>query len=361
MPRYTETDFEDHIEGYLNQSGYRSLQSTDYDKSLCLIPNETLKFIQDTQPEEYQKLERQHGEDTPQKLTLRISNQIKSRGVLDVLRKGVKDRGCSFDLTYFQPSSGMNPTHKKLYNQNRFSLIRQLHYSQRNEKSLDMTLFLNGLPLVTMELKNSLTGQTVTDAEKQYRTDRDPREPLFQFKRCLVHFAVGNEKVSMTTQLQGGKTRFFPFNKDIENPVNPDGHKTAYLWEDILQPDNLMELINNFIHEQETTEKVYDPRIGAVKDVKHRVLVFPRYHQLDVIRKLKAAIVEAKGVGHNYLIQHTTGSGKSNSIAWLAHLLTHLYRSPTDTNRIFASIIVVTDRRVLDKQLQRHDQAGGTG
>ena len=275
MPRYTETDFEDHIEGYLNQSGYRSLQSTDYDKSLCLIPNETLKFIQDTQPEEYQKLERQHGEDTPQKLTLRISNQIKSRGVLDVLRKGVKDRGCSFDLTYFQPSSGMNPTHKKLYNQNRFSLIRQLHYSQRNEKSLDMTLFLNGLPLVTMELKNSLTGQTVTDAEKQYRTDRDPREPLFQFKRCLVHFAVGNEKVSMTTQLQGGKTRFFPFNKDIENPVNPDGHKTAYLWEDILQPDNLMELINNFIHEQETTEKVYDPRIGVVKDVKHRVLVFP--------------------------------------------------------------------------------------
>ena len=352
MPRYTETDFEDHIEGYLNQSGYRSLQSTDYDKSLCLIPNETLKFIQDTQPEEYQKLERQHGEDTPQKLTLRISNQIKSRGVLDVLRKGIKDRGCSFDLTYFQPSSGMNPDHKRLYNQNRFSLIRQLHYSQRNEKSLDMVLFLNGLPLVTMELKNSLTGQTVTDAEKQYRTDRDPREPLFQFKRCLVHFAVGNEKVSMTTQLQGGKTRFFPFNKGIENPVNPDGHKTAYLWEDILQPDNLMELIDNFIHEQETTEKVYDPRIGAVKDVKHRVLVFPRYHQLDVIRKLKAAIVEAKGVGYNYLIQHTTGSGKSNSIAWLAHLLTHLYRSPTDTNRIFASIIVVTDRRVLDKQLQ---------
>ncbi|CAI8043772.1 Putative type I restriction enzyme HindVIIP R protein [Geodia barretti] len=333
MPRYTETDFEDHIEGYLNQSGYRSLQSTDYDKSLCLIPNETLKFIQDTQPEEYQKLERQHGEDTPQKLTLRISNQIKSRGVLDVLRKGVKDRGCSFDLTYFQPSSGMNPTHKKLYNQNRFSLIRQLHYSQRNEKSLDMTLFLNGLPLVTMELKNSLTGQTVTDAEKQY-AQTEIRE-----SRC-------------SNSSDGGKTRFFPFNKDIENPVNPDGHKTAYLWEDILQPDNLMELINNFIHEQETTEKVYDPRIGGVKDVKHRVLVFPRYHQLDVIRKLKAAIVEAKGVGHNYLIQHTTGSGKSNSIAWLAHLLTHLYRSPTDTNRIFASIIVVTDRRVLDKQLQ---------
>ena len=351
MPRYTEQNFENHIEQHLNRSGYQSLQSTDYDKSLCLISDETLQFIRDTQPNEYQRLERQYREDTPSKLLDRVSKQIASRGVLDVLRNGVKDRGCSFDLTYFHPSSGMNPDHQRLYAQNRFSLIRQLHYSQRNEKSLDMTLFLNGLPLITMELKNSLTGQVVADAEKQYRTDRDPREPLFQFKRCLVHFAVGNEKVSMTTHLQGGGTRFFPFNKDIENPVNPGGHKTAYLWEDILQPDNLMELINNFIHEQETIEKVYDPKIDAVKDEKHRVLVFPRYHQLDVIRKLEAAIV-AEDVGHTYLIQHTTGSGKSNSIAWLAHLLTHLYRSLTDTNRIFDSVIVVTDRRLLDKQLQ---------
>ena len=155
----------------------------------------------------------------------------------------------------------------------------------------------------------------------------------------------------MTTHLQGGKTRFFPFNKDIENPVNPDGHKTAYLWEDILQPNNLMELINNFIHEQEVIEKVYDDKIDAVKDVKRNVLVFPRYHQLYVIRQLQAAIVEDR-VGHNYLIQHTTGSGKSNSIAWLAHLLTHLFSTSDTTNRIFDSIIVVTDRRVLDKQLQ---------
>ena len=351
MQTYTEQNFEDHIEAHLNQSGYRSLQPTLYDKSLCLIPNETLQFIQNTQPDVYRRLERQYGADTPGKFLDRVSKQVTNRGVLDVLRKGVKDRGCDFKLTYFRPSSGMNPDHQRLYAQNRFSLIRQLHYSQRNEKSLDMTLFLNGLPLVTMELKNSLTGQTVADAEKQYRTDRDPREPLFRFKRCLVHFAVGNEKVSMTTHLQGGKTRFFPFNKDIENPVNPNGHKTAYLWEDILEPDNLMVLINNFIHEQETTEKVYDDKIGAVRDEKSRVLVFPRYHQLDVIRQLQAAIVK-EGVGHNYLIQHTTGSGKSNSIAWLAHLLTHLYRAPTDTNRIFDSIIVVTDRLVLDKQLQ---------
>ncbi len=175
MPRYTETDFEDHIEQHLNRSGYRSLQSSHYNKSRCLIPSETLRFIQMTQLEEYQKLERQYGEDTPQKLMLRMSNQVKSRGVLDVLRKGVKDRGCDFKLTYFQPASGMNPDHQRLYAQNRFSLIRQLHYSERNEKSLDMVLFLNGLPLVTMELKNSLTSQVFTDAEKQYRTDRDPR------------------------------------------------------------------------------------------------------------------------------------------------------------------------------------------
>ena len=351
MPTYTEQRFEDHIEAHLNQSGYRSLQPSHYNKPLCLISSETLRFIQLTQLQEYQKLERQYGADTPDKLLDRVSREIKNRGVLDVLRKGVKDRGCAFDLTYFLPSSGMNPDHQKLYAQNRFSLVRQLHYSEKNEKSLDMVLCLNGLPLATMELKNSLTGQMVADAEKQYRTTREPREPLFQFKRCLVHFAVGNEKVSMTTHLQGGKTRFFPFNKDIENPVNPNGHKTAYLWENILQPDNLMALINNFTHEQETVEKVYDPDFGGVRDEKHRVLVFPRYHQLDVIRQLETAI-KKEGIGHNYLIQHTTGSGKSNSIAWLAHLLTHLYQSPTDTDRIFDSVIVVTDRLILDKQLQ---------
>ena len=182
MPRYTETDFEDHIEQHLNQSGYQSLQSPHYDKSLCLIPNETLQFIQDTQPEVYQRLERQYGAETPVKLLDRVSKQIASRGVLDVLRKGVKDRGCDFKLTYFLPSSGMNPDHQKLYAQNRFSLIRQLKYSEKNENSLDMALFLNGLPLATMELKNSLTGQMVADAEKQYRTAPDRREPLFRFK-----------------------------------------------------------------------------------------------------------------------------------------------------------------------------------
>ena len=351
MRTYTETNFEDHIEERLNRSGYRSLLSADYDKYSCLIRDEALGFIRESQPDEYRKLEYQHGARTAEKLLDRIRTQIDRRGALDVLRKGVKDRGSNFKLTYFRPSSGMNPDHQRLYQTNRFTLIRQLKYSQKNENSVDMALFLNGLPLVTMELKNSLTGQVVTDAEKQYRTERDSREPLFRFKRCLVHFAVGNEKVSMTTRLAGGGTRFFPFNKGIENPVNKDGHKVAYLWEDVLSPDNLLDLIENFVHEQEVTKKVYDAALNGVKDEKERILVFPRYHQLDVIRELKTAIV-AEGVGRNYLIQHATGSGKSNSIAWLAHLLTHLYRSPTDTERIFDSVIVVTDRRVLDKQLQ---------
>ncbi|MDE0300808.1 MAG: type I restriction endonuclease [Candidatus Poribacteria bacterium] len=351
MPTYTETNFEDHIEERLNRSGYRSLSPADYDKHRCLIPDELLQFIQNTQATGYERLKREYGAETPERFLNRIGMQIERRGVLDVLRKGVKDRGCNFKLTYFRPSSDMNPDHRRLHALNRFTLIRQLKYSQRNEKSLDMALFLNGLPLVTMELKNSLTGQVVTDAEKQYKEKRDPREPLFKFKRCLVHFAVGNEKVSMTTRLAAGDTRFFPFNKGIENPVNENGHKVAYLWEEVLQPDNLLDLIENFIHEQEVTEKVYDPARGEVKDEKTKILVFPRYHQLDVIRKMKAAIIE-EGVGCNYLIQHATGSGKSNSIAWLAHLLTHLYRSPTDTNRIFDSVIVVTDRRVLDRQLQ---------
>ena len=351
MPTYTEQKFEDHIEQELNQSGYQSLLSTDYDASRCLIKPEVIQFIQTTQQKELDKLSLQYGNQTHDKLIHRIHNQISSRGLLDVLRDGIKDRGCTFQLTYFQPSSGLNPEHQALFNSNRFCLIRQLKYSTQNQKSLDMVLFLNGLPLATMELKNSITGQNVVDAEKQYRTDRDPKEPLFQFKRCLVHFAVGNEKVSMTTRLVGENTKFFPFNKDIENPVNPNGHKTSYLWEDILQSNNLLDLIDNFIHEQEVTDRVYDKKTQQIKEEKHKILIFPRYHQLDVIRKIKSAVVN-EGVGHNYLIQHTTGSGKSNSIAWLAHLLTHLFQSKDDKDRIFDSIIVITDRRLLDRQLQ---------
>jgi len=351
-PRYTERDFEDHIEEHLLDSGYQSGDPAAYDKELCLIPEEVIAFIQATQPKEYERLQKQYGGETGQKICYNISRQIQKHGVLFVLRKGFKDRGEKLRFAYFKPSSGMNPVHQRLYQANRFSVVRQLKYSKKNENSIDLGIFLNGIPIITVELKNSLTGQAALNAIKQYMKDRSPKgEPLLAFKRCLVHFAVGNEAAFMTTHLQGPRTRFFPFNKDTENPVNPDGHKTHYLWEDIWQPDTLLELINNYLHIQINKEKYYDRQTGQLKEREYEVLIFPRFHQLDVVRHLLAA-VRQDGVGENYLVHHSAGSGKSNSIAWLSHQLASFYQNPDDKERLFDSIIVVTDRRVLDQQLQ---------
>ncbi|KAF5428674.1 type I restriction enzyme, R subunit [Candidatus Methanophagaceae archaeon] len=348
--KVTERKFEEHIEDHLLNSGYHKRRPEDYDKDLCLIPKEVIRFIQATQPKEYEKLQLQYGADTPNKLCYRLSKEIRNKGSLHVLRKGIKDRGATFKLAYYKPASGMNPEHQILYEKSRFSVVRQLRYSKKTENSLDLTIFLNGIPIITAELKNSLTGQIVDDAIKQYQTDRDPREPLFMFKRCLVHFAVGNEKVFMTTKLQGDITRFLPFNKDTENPVNPNGHKTAYLWEDILQPDTLLNLLNDYLHIHTKTEKYWDKTRGVIESTRE-VFVFPRYHQLDLVRKLLHA-VKIDGAGHSYLVQHSAGSGKSYEIAWLCHQLARLYQKDTDKERLFDSIIVVTDRRVLDKQLR---------
>lgn len=352
VKHYTEQDFEDHIEGHLLASGYIRRHRDDYDKDLCLLPEEAVAFIKATQPKEYEKLQKQYGPDTDRNLCLRLSGEVRKWGTLRVLRKGIKDRGAKFRLVYFRPSSGMNPEHHRRYGQNRFAVVRQLKYSKKNENSLDLALFVNGLPIITAELKNSLTGQFVENAVKQYKKDREPKEPLFRFKRCLVHFAVGNEKVFMTTRLAGTKTIFLPFNKDTENPVNPNGHKTAYLWEDIWQKDTLLNLLQNYLHVQQITEKVYDSKQGQVVEKEEERLIFPRFHQLDVVRKMLHA-VKAEGVGCSYLVQHSAGSGKSNSIAWLSHQLAKLYRSEAAKERLFDSIIVVTDRRVLDQQLQQ--------
>jgi len=346
----TEKRFEEHIEKQLLASGYHKGQPADYDRELCLIPAEVVAFIEATQAKDYEKLQKQYGAETAANLCERLSKEITKRGTLDVLRKGIRDRGCAFRLCYFKPVSGMNPQHLDLYQQNRFTVVRQLAYSSRNHNSLDLTLFLNGLPLLTCELKNSLTGQFVEEAVKQYRRDRDPKEPLFRFKRCLVHFAVGNEKVFMTTRLAGEKTFFLPFNQDTENPVNDSGFRTHYLWEDILQPDTLLDLLENYLHVQETTEKICGPD-GRLEEKTSEALIFPRYHQLDVVRRLLARAKE-EGVGRNYLVQHSAGSGKSNSIAWLSHQLAGLFRDADTQERLYDSIIVVTDRRVLDKQLQ---------
>ena len=352
MPNYTEQNFEEHIEEHLLKSGYIKIDPTDYDKNLCLIPSEVIKFIKSTQPKLYENLHQQYGDQTDSNICLRLFNEITKakQGTLHILRKGFSDRGQKFSMAYFKPSSGMNHEHQKLYESNSFAVIRQLKYSTKNENSLDMAIFLNGIHILTMELKNSLTGQTVENAIKQYKYDRDPKEPLLSFKRCLVHFAVGNEKVFMTTRLMKHNTRFLPFNLDTENPINHNGHKTAYLWEYILQPDTLLDLINNYLHIQTFTEKIYDKEKGLIEK-ESSTMIFPRFHQLDVVKKLLDQ-VKKDGVGENYLIQHSAGSGKSNSIAWLVHQLASHYKHEGDKKRIFDSIIVVTDRKVLDRQLQ---------
>ena len=213
-----------------------------------------------------------------------------------------------------------------------------------------MGLFLNGLPIVTMELKNQLTGQNVKHSQNQYRNDRDPREPLLQFKRCMVHFCVDNDKVSMTTRLSGPKTFFLPYNRDLENPPVETGYRSKYLWEEVLTPSSLLDVIENFIHLSKEDELYFDEKSQSIKKKTKDVLIFPRYHQLDLIRNFRRQLRE-DGVGKNYLVQHTTGSGKSYSIGWLSHTLTSFYESEGDTKRMFDTIIVVTDRQVLDEQL----------
>jgi len=351
MSSPSEKRFETHIEQSFNTLGFVSLPFTEYDKTLCLIPSELLHFVKETQPDEYENLQVQYGIDTDNNLLKRLNNEISSRGVIDVLRKGIKDRGSNFSLVFFEPNSGLNLEHLELSKKNRFVVVRQLHYSLKNENSIDMVLFLNGIPLITMELKNQLTGQNYKNSENQYKKDRDPKEPLFHFKRCIVHFCVDNDRVSMTTRLNGDYTYFLPYNKGIDNPHNPNGYRTHYLWEEILSPSSLLDILENYVHISKESEKVWDSNKNKVVEKQKELLIFPRYHQLDCVRSIKNKVQE-EGPGYNYLIQHTTGSGKSYEIGWLSHILTSLYKTKEDTHRIFDTIIVVTDRKVLDKQLQ---------
>lgn len=347
---YSEKNLEEHIEQSLVQSGYKSRLFSEYDRINCSISEDVIGFIKDTQEKEYNKLKDQYGSDTDKKLIIRINNEISSRGLIDVLRKGVKDRGCNFRMLYFQPKNNLNPEHQELFKKNRLVVVRQLHYSTKNENSIDMGLFINGIPFMTMELKNQLTNQNILDSERQYRYDRDPKEPLLQFQRCIVHFCCDNDRVSMTTRLSGDKTRFLPYNKGIDNPET-EGMRTEYLWNEILTPNSVLDILENFVHLSVEKEKEWSDKEQRIIEKKTELLVFPRFHQLEVIRKIRTTLLD-EGVGKNYLIQHTTGSGKSYSIGWLSHLLTSLYKDPNDTKRLFDTIIVITDRKVLDQQLQ---------
>ena len=350
--KLSEYRFEEWIEKSLNNNGYTTRLYTEYDKDLCLIVEDVVGFIKDTQSEEYDKLYSQFDSSTDSHLCKTINDTIGKRGIVETLRKGISTRGCSFDLVYFEPRSGMNQDHIDLYNKNRFVVVRQLYYSNKNKNSIDMVLFLNGIPITTMELKNQLTGQNLKNSEYQYKHDRDPKEPLLNFQRCFVHFCIDNDVVSMTTNLNGNKTRFLPYNKEISNPIVQGDYRTQYLWNEVLTPNSILDIIQNFLVVVEESEKEWDDVSKKVVEKKSKILVFPRFHQLEVIRNLQKSIKE-EGVGQNYLIQHTTGSGKSYSIGWLSHTLTSLYRNTEDKKRLFDTIIVITDRKVLDRQLQK--------
>ncbi|MEK6243072.1 MAG: type I restriction endonuclease subunit R [Pseudomonadota bacterium] len=330
-------------------TGYFAGSAKDYDRAHALDVPQLFAFLRATQPEAFKKLAMVDAGDLKDidrlKFLARLSSEIGKRGVIDVLRKGVDHGPMRFDLFYGTPSEG-NAKAQALHAQNRFSITRQLAYSMdETRRALDLGLFINGLPIATFELKNSLTKQTVEDAVEQYRRDRDPRERLFGFGRCVVHFAVDDSEVRMCTELKAKGSWFLPLNKGFNdgagNPPNPQGVKTDYLWKVLLTPAGLTDILENYAQIVETKHA----KTGKKKPSQ----VFPRYHQLGVVRKALAE-VQAHGAGKRYLIQHSAGSGKSNSIAWLAHQLIGVKRGGKE---VFDSVIVVTDRRILDDQIQK--------
>jgi type I restriction enzyme R subunit len=328
----------------------------DYEREYCVDLAQLSAFLRETQSQVADAIDL--GQDGParRKFLARLQGEITKRGTIDVLRHGLKHGPHQLDLFYGTPSPG-NAKAAERYLQNRFSVTRQLRYSRDETRlSLDLGLFINGLPVATFELKNSLTKQTVADAVEQYQRDRDPREKLFEFGRCVVHFAVDEHEVRFCTHLKGKSSWFLPFNRGWNdgagNPPNPNGLKTDYLWKRVLTRDGLTDILENYAQIVETK----DPKTGKKKVVQ----VWPRFHQLDVVRRLLAD-ARANGAGQRYLIQHSAGSGKSNSIAWLAHQLIGLQK---DEGTIFDSIIVATDRTILDEQIrdtiQQFAQVGAT-
>jgi type I restriction enzyme R subunit len=329
----TEKQFQNDIINHLESTGYIHRNSIrNYEKATCLDPELTLKFVMDTQPREWKKFKRVYGEKAEQKFLYRLVSEIEKKGTIHVLRNGFKDVGAYFSLFYPQPNNNKNPDLFKKFEGNIFSVIDELEYEGREHGNrIDLVIFINGLPVLTIELKDTFS-QGVENAMKQYKNDRDPREKIFQ--RCLVHFAMSDEKIYMATKLEGPKTRFLPFNKGLENPEVPNDYKTSYIYNDILQTNKLSKLISNFIYMEKDDE------------TKKEIPIFPRYHQLDCVNLLLADCEPSQ----NYLIQHSAGSGKTKTIAWLAHGLINKFNALDE--RAYDMVIVVSDRRVIDKQLQ---------
>ncbi|MGU9962649.1 MAG: type I restriction endonuclease subunit R [Candidatus Halichondribacter symbioticus] len=350
MQPHTERAFEDYIENHLiTQGGYHKGDATGFDAELGLFPDDIFTFFEKTQANRWQVFQDLNGARSKEIMLIALGKELAVKGALYILRHGFKCYGRKFHIAYFQPNSGLNPQAIADYQNTILTVTRQVYFNPKNRESIDMVLAVNGLPVATLELKNQMTGQNVENAKEQYKNDRDPNCPLFKFKeRALVHFAVDTDNVFMTTKLNGAKTVFLPFNKGRNfgagNPRNTDGsYPTAYLWEEVLTKDSLMDILARFLHLQ------VDKKQTGGKTTTTEAMIFPRYHQLDVVRDLIADAVK-QGAGHNYLIQHSAGSGKSNSIAWLAHRLSSLHDA--NDKKIFDTVVVVTDRRVLDQQLQ---------
>ena len=341
----TEKGFETLIVNWLvNQNGYQQGTNEDYNKEYAIDETRLFRFLNDTQPKEMAKLGVNQSDQKKRQFLNRLSGEITRRGIIDVLRNGIKAYPADLILFYFTPTEN-NEQAKRLFDKNIFSVTRQLRYAiDASKLALDLCLFINGLPVITIELKNHFTGQTTADAVEQYKKDRNPRELLFSFKRCIVHFAVDDQTIQFCTKLCGKASWFLPFNKGYRdgagNPPNPEGIMTDYLWKDILTKTKLSRIIENYV--QVVVEENPETRKKSVKQI------WPRYHQLDCVEKLLVD-VRQYGVGKRYLIQHSAGSGKSNSIAWLAHQLIGLER---DGRPMIDSVIVVTDRRILDKQIR---------
>ena len=352
MAKHTENRFEDAIEAGLFANGYAKLNPKEFVADIGLFPFEVIEFIRQSQPQKWQALVAMLGDKTDETVITALRKELSGKGALKVLRQGFKCFGRTFRLAYFTPNTKLNAAAWADYKTNRLSVSRQVHFDLDTQSlSVDMVLALNGLPVVTMELKNPMTKQSARDARQQY-AQRNPMAPLFRFReRALVHFAIDPDNVFMTTKLAGEDTFFLPFNRGYENgagnPPDSSNYPTAFLWEEVLSKDSLLDILARFLH-LDISEKTIVIN-GGVKTQRTETMIFPRFHQLDVVRKLVESSRD-KGPGHNYLVQHSAGSGKSNSIAWLAHRLSSLHNEQDE--KVFDTVVVITDRRVLDQQLQ---------
>ena len=361
MSAHTELAFEAAVEHCLTTQGrYDKRAPADYAEERSLFPEDVTGFLRDTQLAKWEALESLLGPKTAATVLDSLSKELDVKGTLHILRHGFKCYGKTFRMAYFRPNTRMNPEAAKNYAKNRLTITRQVAFTSLMKKAdgknrrciIDLTLAVNGIPVVTVELKNPLTGQRATDAMRQYEVERDERDLLFEFKkRALVHFAVDPDEVWMTTRLKGKETDFLPFNlgnnHGTGNPPVEGNWKTHYLWDEVLKADSLLEILQRFMHLEVKERRVATDK--GVRNVRKETMIFPRYHQLGAVRDL-VSHAKAYGSGRNYLIQHSAGSGKSNSIAWLAHRLASLHDERDE--KVFHSVIVVTDRRVLDQQLQ---------